>query len=163
MQVFASDKSALTEPKATLSTSSDTFPEPMTVTLVITSSEMTPTKIGVVHNETDAEAKCPLAPKKVISVLPQKTSAKASRAKPAKKAAGKLSAINAAAKVLGETKKALNCRELVEAMAAKGYWKSPGGQTPHATLYSAISREIQKKGKDARFKKADRGQFALNR
>ena len=97
----------------------------------------------------------------------KKTSAKASRSKKAKPAKakrnGKLSAINAAAKVLGETKKALNCKGLVEAMAAKGYWKSPGGQTPHATLYSAIAREIQKKGKDARFKKADRGQFALNR
>ena len=94
----------------------------------------------------------------------KKTSAKASRAKPAKaKRDGKLSAINAAAKVLGETKKALNCKELVEAMAAKGYWKSPGGQTPDRTLYSAILREINNKGKDARFKKADRGQFALNR
>ena len=93
----------------------------------------------------------------------KKTSAKASRAKPAKKADGKLSAINAAAKVLGETKKALNCKELVEAMAAKGYWKSPGGQTPDRTLYSAILREINNKGKHARFKKADRGQFALNR
>ncbi len=93
----------------------------------------------------------------------KKTPTKASRAKPAKKAGGKLSAINAAAKVLGETKKALNCKELVEAMAAKGYWKSPGGQTPHATLYSAIAREIQKQDKDSRFKKADRGKFALNR
>ncbi len=94
----------------------------------------------------------------------KKTSAKASRAKPAKaKRNGKLSAINAAAKVLGETKKALNCKELVEAMAAKGYWKSPGGQTPDRTLYSAILREINNNGKDARFKKADRGQFALNR
>ncbi len=97
----------------------------------------------------------------------KKTSAKASRSKKAKPAKakrnGKLSAINAAAKVLGETKKALNCKGLVEVMAAKGYWKSPGGQTPHATLYSAIAREIQKKGKDSRFKKADRGEFALNR
>ena len=92
----------------------------------------------------------------------KKTPAKASRAKPAKKANGKLSAINAATKVLGETKKALNCKELVEAMATKGYWKSPGGQTPDRTLYSAILREINNKGKDARFKKADRGQFALN-
>ncbi len=65
----------------------------------------------------------------------KKTSAKASRAKPANaKRNGKLSAINAAAKVLGETKKALNCKELVEAMADKGYWKSPGGQTPDRTL-----------------------------
>ena len=93
----------------------------------------------------------------------KKTSAKASRAKPAKKDNGKLSAINAAAKVLGETKKALNCKELVEAMAAKGYWKLPGGQTPDRTLYSAILREINNKGKNSRFKKADRGQFALNR
>jgi flagellar hook-length control protein FliK len=93
----------------------------------------------------------------------KKTSAKASRAKPAKKANGKLSAINAAAKVLGETKKALNCKGLVEAMADKGYWKSPGGQTPDRTLYSAILREINNKGKQSRFKKADRGQFALNR
>ncbi len=97
----------------------------------------------------------------------KKTSAKASRSKKAKPAKakrnGKLSAINAAAKVLGETKKALNCKGLVEAMAAKSYWKSPGGQTPDRTLYSAIVREINNKGKDARFKKADRGQFALNR
>ena len=94
----------------------------------------------------------------------KKMPAKASRAKPAKaNRNGKLSAINSAAKVLGETKKALNCKELVEAMATKGYWKSPGGQTPDRTLYSAILREINNKGKDARFKKADRGQFALNR
>ncbi len=93
----------------------------------------------------------------------KKTPTKASRAKPAKaKRDGKLSAINAAAKVLGETKKALNCKELVEAMAAKGYWKSPGGKTPHATLYSAVLREIGKKGKDARFKKVERGKFALS-
>ena len=97
----------------------------------------------------------------------KKTPVKASRSKKAKPAKakrdGKLSAINAAAKVLGETKKALNCKGLVEAMADKGYWKSPGGQTPDRTLYSAILREINNKGKHARFKKADRGQFALNR
>ena len=61
-----------------------------------------------------------------------------------KKADGKLSAIDTAAKVLAETKQAMNCKELVEAMAAKGYWKSSCGQTPHATIYSAIAREIQK-------------------
>jgi hypothetical protein len=45
-------------------------------------------------------------------------------------------------------------------MAAKGYWTSPGGKTPDRTLYSALAREINVKGKDARFKKADRGKFA---
>jgi hypothetical protein len=52
--------------------------------------------------------------------------------------------------------------EMITAMAEKGLWKSPGGKTPHATLYAAILREITDKGKDARFKKVDRGQFAFN-
>ncbi len=75
---------------------------------------------------------------------------------------GKFSAIDAAAKVLGEAGKPMNCKELIESMATKGYWQSPGGKTPWATLYAAIAKEIKVKGKDARFKKADRGQFTLN-
>jgi hypothetical protein len=54
----------------------------------------------------------------------------------------------------------MNCKEMIEAMAAKGYWTTPGGKTPHATLYSSIAREIRDKGKESRFKKADRGKFA---
>jgi hypothetical protein len=77
------------------------------------------------------------------------------------KSNGKLSALDAAAKVLGESKEAMNTKSMIEAMAAKGYWKSPGGKTPHATLYSAILREIDTKGAQARFKKADRGMFTL--
>jgi hypothetical protein len=72
----------------------------------------------------------------------------------------KLSAIDAAAKVLAEAKGPMNTKEMIDAMAAKGLWKSPGGKTPHATLYSAILREINTKGKDARFKKTERGKFA---
>jgi hypothetical protein len=71
----------------------------------------------------------------------------------------KMSAIDAAAKVLEEKGEAMNCQEMIEAMAAKGYWSSPGGQTPAATLYSAILRETGKKGSEARFKKASRGRF----
>ncbi|MCA9221102.1 MAG: winged helix-turn-helix domain-containing protein, partial [Planctomycetales bacterium] len=74
----------------------------------------------------------------------------------------KLSAIDAAAKVLTDTKQAMNAKELIEAMAAKKLWTSPGGKTPHATLYSAILREINTKGNDARFKKTERGKFAAN-
>ena len=73
----------------------------------------------------------------------------------------KLSAIDAAAQVLANSKEPMNCKALIEAMAAKGLWTSPGGKTPHATLYAAISSEIAKKGKEARFKKTDRGHFAL--
>jgi hypothetical protein len=74
----------------------------------------------------------------------------------------KLSAIDAAAKVLADSGEAMNCKELIEALAAKKLWTSPGGKTPHATLYSAILREINEKGKDARFKKTERGKFAAN-
>ena len=72
----------------------------------------------------------------------------------------KLSALDAAAKVLAEAGEPLNCRQMIEQMAAKGLWTSPGGQTPSATLYSAILRELEKKGKDARFQKTERGKFA---
>jgi hypothetical protein len=72
----------------------------------------------------------------------------------------KLSAVDAAARVLGESGQALNCQELIQAMAAKGYWTSPGGKTPAATLYSALAREIQTKKDAARFRKTERGKFA---
>ena len=85
--------------------------------------------------------------------------------KPKKKdrriAAKKLSALDAAAKVLAETGQAMNCQELIAAMAAKGYWTSPGGKTPQSTLYSALLRELTVKGKEARFVKTERGKFAL--
>ena len=74
----------------------------------------------------------------------------------------KVSALDAAAKVLGETRKPMSCPEMIEAMATKGYWTSPGGKTPQATLYSAIEREITAKGSHSRFVKAERGQFARN-
>lgn len=80
-----------------------------------------------------------------------------------KKANGKTSALDAAAKVLGESKEPLTTKEMVEAMSAKGYWKSPGGKTPDRTLYSAILREIVLKGKDARFVKTERGKFTLKK
>lgn len=71
----------------------------------------------------------------------------------------RMSALDAAAKVLGEAGEPLNAKQMIEAMAAKGYWTSPGGKTPHATLYSAILREINTKGRESRFTKVERGQF----
>ena len=75
----------------------------------------------------------------------------------------KLSAISAAAKVLESSDEPLNAKQLVDAMSAKGLWTSPGGKTPHSTLYSAMLREITVKGKDARLKKTERGKFAANK
>ena len=75
--------------------------------------------------------------------------------------AKKPSALDAAVKVLAEAGSPMNCQEMIHAMAEKGYWTSPGGQTPQATLYSAILREINVKDEDARFVKSERGKFAL--
>ena len=84
--------------------------------------------------------------------------------KAAKKSAakGRSTALQAAAQVLAETQRPLTCKQLIEAMAEKGYWTSPAGKTPHATLYSSILRQITKRGKDAQFKKVQRGKFMLN-
>jgi hypothetical protein len=73
--------------------------------------------------------------------------------------AGKLSALDAAAKVLQESGQPMNCQEMIQAMAVKGYWTSPAGKTPAATLYSALLRELKTKAAQARFQKTARGQF----
>ena len=72
-----------------------------------------------------------------------------------------MSQLDAAAKVLTESGRPMTTKAMIEAMATQGYWTSPGGATPHATLYSAILRELQKKGAESRFTKVDRGQFTL--
>lgn len=88
--------------------------------------------------------------------------AKAKKAQPAKPAAPakKLSQMQAALRVLEETGEPMTAKAMVEAMQAKGYWTSPAGKTPEATLYASIIRDIRK-GKDARFAKTGRGTFAL--
>ena len=91
----------------------------------------------------------------------KKTAAKNAPAKTNKKPKGKLSGLDAAAKVLAEAGEPLRCKQIVETMLAKGYWTT-NGKTPAATIYAAILREIQTKGKEARFKKTDRGLFASN-
>jgi len=106
--------------------------------------------------------------KKATQKAPAKKAAKAAKPASEKKPRArkepkpkKPSALDAAAKVLGEAGAPMNCQEMIQAMADKGYWSSPGGHTPHATLYSAILREINVKGKEARFVKTERGKFGL--
>jgi len=86
--------------------------------------------------------------------------APAKKSRVEKKPSGKVSALTAAARVLQEAGVAMSCPELIRVMADKGYWKSPGGKTPQATLYSALAREIKVRGREARFKKAGPGKFA---
>jgi HB1, ASXL, restriction endonuclease HTH domain len=93
---------------------------------------------------------------------PAKTTSEPVKAgKATKSAKKKMSALDAAAKVLGETGTAMTTNELIDVMAKKRYWSSPNGETPAATLYSAILREVNTKGKESRFAKTERGKFAL--
>jgi hypothetical protein len=106
--------------------------------------------------------KAPKSPEaKATKAAKASAASKANTPAKATKSDGTLSAIEAAARVLAETREPMNTREMIDAMSAKGYWTSAGGKTPQATLYSAILREIQVKGKDARFTKTERGKFAL--
>ena len=79
---------------------------------------------------------------------------------PAKKADGKMSGLDAAAKVLADHGKPLSCKVMVEAMLAQKLW-STGGKTPSSTLYSALIREIGNRKDASRFKKTGPGEFAL--
>lgn len=50
----------------------------------------------------------------------------------------KLSALDAAAKVLATTGEPMTTKAMIEAMTERGLWSSPGGKTPQATLSTAI-------------------------
>lgn len=66
----------------------------------------------------------------------------------------KMSGLDAASLVLEEVGEPMNTRDIVD--MAKGYgYCNPAGKTPHATLYSAILREISLKGENSRFRKAE--------
>jgi len=72
----------------------------------------------------------------------------------------KMSGLDAAAQVLGDHETPLSAGEIVNLADAKGYWHSDG-KTPQATIYAAMIREIAAKGDGARFRKVERGRFAL--
>lgn len=76
-------------------------------------------------------------------------------------ATGKLSQIAAAERVLTDANEPMTCKSMVEAMSAKGYWSSPGGKSPEATLYASLLRQIRDKGTEATFVKVGRGLFGL--
>ncbi len=89
-------------------------------------------------------AKQPRAPKPTKEPKPRRTSA-----------------IDAAAIVLADVKKPMRAVDLIAEMQSRGLWTSPGGKTPEATLYAAMTREITTKGDLARFKKVERGLFEV--
>jgi hypothetical protein len=117
------------------------------------------TKSDKTKKATKAAAATPVELTGAAAATPAPAKAKAKKAKEPK--AKKTSAIDAAVRVLEEAGQPMTCPQMIEAMTAKGYWTSPSGATPAATLYSAILREINAKGKEARFVKTERGKFGL--
>jgi HB1, ASXL, restriction endonuclease HTH domain len=109
-----------------------------------------PAKIPASKNRKPTRSNAKTAPIK-------KKAAKPSAAAPSQK----LSALAAAARILAETKKPMSCPELIAAMADHGYWTSPTGKTPAATLSAALQREIVVKKDQARFQKTGPGRYAL--
>jgi hypothetical protein len=118
-----------------------------------------PIKSDKSKKATKAHAAPPVEKTETAAEAPALAKTKANKSKEPK--AKKTSALDAAARALEEAGQPMTCPEMIEAMTAKGYWSSPKGLTPAATLYSAILREIKAKGKESRFVKTERGKFEL--
>lgn len=71
----------------------------------------------------------------------------------------RLNILDAAERVLAETKKPMTTREIVNVAKEKQYWVSDAA-TPWATLHAALSRDIQS-NVNSRFAKRERGRFEL--
>ena len=95
---------------------------------------------------------------KAVAAAEKARKAKAKKAKAPREK--KPSLLDLAAEVLAKAKEPMDCKTIIEKVLATGRWQTKGA-TPAATLYSALLRENQKKGKDSRFRKVGRGQLAL--
>ena len=83
----------------------------------------------------------------------------AARWAPAVDVLGQMSSRDAAYKVLCATGESMNGRQICEMALDLGYWE-PQGETPEATMVSAMLTEMKKKGDAARFIRTGKGLFA---
>ena len=72
---------------------------------------------------------------------------------------GQMSSRDAAYKVLCATGESMTGRQICEMALDNGYWE-PQGETPEATMVSAMLTEMKKKGDAARFIRTGKGLFA---
>jgi len=101
-------------------------------------------------------------PKTDTAARTTKAATRAKREATADTAKKRTGILDAAAQILAKAKEPMGCKAIVETAIESGAWKT-NGRTPQATLYAAITREISKKGKDARFEKVDRGRFQIRK
>ena len=94
------------------------------------------------------------------STKTEKAEKKAKKTTPAKpEEPKKLTALDAAFRVLQEAGTVMTAPEIYAQMVEKKYWESPNGLTPSATIYAAMIREITTRGKDARFTRPEPSKF----
>ena len=78
---------------------------------------------------------------------PKAAKGKAKPAKSAKPKDGKLSALDAAAKVLASAGEPMTTKEMIEAMAAKGLWMIPNGAPQTALcIQRCFVRQTRRRG-----------------
>ncbi|GIK10598.1 MAG: winged helix-turn-helix domain-containing protein [Phycisphaerae bacterium] len=123
------------------------------------SAEITPADQGIAAARAEAAEPEVNPTVEVITGQPVPEKKKRTRKPAAEPKPKRVSALDAAAQVLADAGQPMRAKEMIEAMAERGLWSSPGGKTPEATLYAAIIREIATKGDAARFCKVERGQF----
>jgi hypothetical protein len=107
------------------------------------------------------------ASKSRAAKLPTASSSTAKPSRSTPRASSRPSALDAAAQVLAglskaESREGITAPDLIERMTAAKLWTSPGGKTPGATLYSAMIREIARKGDESRFTRVSPGRFTAN-
>ena len=73
---------------------------------------------------------------------------------------GVMSALDAAANVLGSEGRSLRVEELTERMLSQGVWSS-AGRTPAATVHAQLATDVKKKGPKSRFVRTAPGTFGL--
>jgi len=71
----------------------------------------------------------------------------------------RLSQLDAAVEILKDAKEPLTCKEIVRRIFGRKIW-STTGRTPEDTLSASIKHEIAR-GKNSRFRKAERGLYEL--
>lgn len=116
--------------------------------------------VAIVDNEHAAVETVAGETSTAVGVLKKPRKARTTATETADTGEKRLSCVAAALRVLGESSDPMNAQELISAMESKGYWASPGGKTPHATLYSAILRDLAK-GDNSKFVKTERGRFTV--
>ncbi|MCD4823052.1 MAG: winged helix-turn-helix domain-containing protein [Phycisphaerae bacterium] len=73
-----------------------------------------------------------------------------------------MSLLAAAVCVMKACDRPLGCKDIIAKAMETNIWQPRnGGKTPANTLHAAVNREIKLKGKDARFRKTERGKFEL--